>query len=130
MRAPLAWLAAILLLGDGTAHAQTRDFSVSVLKRAPLTGDAAREAVVATAEFAPGASTGWHTHPGDEYATVLEGVLEVRARDRAPLRVEAGQAYHNARGVIHETRNVGSARARVLSTFVVDRGQPLVQPVK
>lgn len=90
--------------------------------------DPERDAVVVRAVFAPGSSTGRHSHPGDEYATVIEGQLELRVDGLAPQRLEAGQAYHNARGVLHETVNPGAVPARVVSTFIVPRGQALVQP--
>ena len=110
--------------------AQPPGLTLKTLKRTTVSGDATREAVLVSAEFAPGASTGWHSHPGDEYATVLEGALEISTRGKPVLRVEAGEAYHNARGAIHETRNAGAGSARVVSTFVIDKGQPLVLPAK
>ena len=84
---------------------------------------------MATAEFAPGATTGRHTHPGDEYATLLEGELELLMEGQPARRVLAGEAYHNARDVVHETRNVGPGAARILSTFVIEKGQPIMKPV-
>jgi quercetin dioxygenase-like cupin family protein len=102
--------------------------TVRVLMRTTVSGDDSREAVVGVAEFPPGASTGRHTHPGDEYATVLEGQLEILA-DGQPIRhVEAGEAYHNLRDVVHETRNVRAVAAKVVSTFVIAKGQPISQP--
>jgi quercetin dioxygenase-like cupin family protein len=112
------------------AGAQSHGLAVKPLLRTTVSGDATKEAVVATAEFAPGGTTGRHFHPGDEYATVLEGALELRVDGRAPRRVRAGEAYHNPRGVIHETRNVGNGRARVASTFIIEKGKPLLEPVK
>lgn len=103
-------------------------FAVTPLLRTQPSGEPTREAVIAHGEFAPGASTGRHTHPGDEYAYVIEGTLELLVDGRETRRVGAGQAYHNPRGLVHETRNAGESIARVASTFVVDRGVPLLQP--
>ncbi len=60
---------------------------------------------------------------------MIEGTLEVRADGREPKRVTAGESYHNPRGVVHETRNIGDGTARVVSTFIVDKGRPIVEPV-
>ena len=81
------------------------------------------------AEFAPGGTTGVHTHPGDEYTVVLQGTLELTAEGRETRRVSAGDVYHNPRGLIHQARNVGETPARVAITFIIDKGQPITQPI-
>ncbi len=132
-RVHFAALCAVLLVCVGLpidlAYAQPQGFFPKVHSRAALTGDDTKEVVVASAEFAPGGTTGRHSHPSaDEYALVLEGTLELRVEGREPSRVNAGEAYHTPRGVIHETRNVGGGVARAATTFVVDKGKPLTQP--
>ena len=103
--------------------------TVKVLMKTTVSGDESREAIIGMGEFPPGASTGRHTHPGDEYATVLEGELEI-VRDGQPTKhVKAGEAYHNERNVVHETHNAGTATAKVVSTFVIAKGQPISKPV-
>ena len=126
-------LAAMFLLCAGlpvdSAYAQPQGFTPKVHLRSALTGDDQKESVVASAEFAPGGTTGRHSHPwADEYALVLEGTLELIVEGREPRRISAGEAYHTTRGVIHETRNVGGGVARAATTFVVDKGKPLTQP--
>lgn len=130
-RNPLAsalLLAALLAPASGQAAEPPRPFVPTLLQRVPLSGHETLEGASLTAVLAPQASTGWHLHPGDEYAILLEGQLEIRYRDREARVVRAGEAYHNARGVVHETVNTGSVPARIASTFVVDRGAPIVQP--
>lgn len=111
-------------------HAQAQGLVAKPLLRTTLSGDDTKEAVIVTAEFAPGGTTGRHTHPGDEYATVLQGTLELCLEGREPRRVSAGEAYHNPKGVVHETRNVGDGPAQVASTFVIEKGKPLSQPAR
>jgi quercetin dioxygenase-like cupin family protein len=110
------------------AHAQAPGLAVKPLLRTTLSGDATKESVMVAAEFAPGATTGRHTHPGDEYTYVLQGTLEISGEGREPRRVTVGDVYHNPRGLVHEARNVGDGPARVAITFVVDKGQPITQP--
>ncbi len=121
---------ALIAMLAPSAHAQSVGMTVKPLLRTMLSGDDTKEVVIASAELAPGGTTGRHTHPGDEYATVLQGTLELLADGREPRRVSAGDAYHNARGSVHETRNVGDGPARLVGTFVIDKGKPLVEPVK
>jgi len=115
--------------GNPTAvRAQPQGVTPSILLRTNVSGDEGKEAVIGFAEFAVGATTGRHTHPGDEYATVLEGTLEIRVEGSEPRRVSAGEAYHNPKGIVHETRNVGEIPARVAGTFIIEKGRPLSEP--
>jgi len=129
-QAALAAAFVILAGSAGLVQAQAVGFTVTPLLRTTLSGDPTKEVIVASGQFEPGGTTGRHTHPGDEYATLLEGTLEILVAGQAPQRVTAGEAYHNARAVIHETRNVGEVVARVISTLVVERGRPLIEPIK
>jgi len=52
--------------------------------------------IVQTHDYVPGASTGWHTHPGPVYITVTQGALafyEVDDPTCSPHVVTAGQGY-------------------------------------
>lgn len=109
--------------------AQAPGVSAKPLLRTTLSGDDSKESVMLAVEFAPGSTTGRHTHPGDEYTVVLQGTLELSAEGRETRRVSAGDVYHNPRGLVHEARNVGETPARVTITFVVDKGQPITQPI-
>ena len=125
-------VAALVLAGGvffaDTVPAQAPGIAVKPLLRTSLSGDAAKETLIVSAEIAPGATTGRHKHPGDEYASVLTGTLELRVEGHDVRRVSAGDAYHNPGGVIHETRNVGDVPAKVAIVFVVGKGKPLTEP--
>jgi quercetin dioxygenase-like cupin family protein len=112
------------------ATAQASGITSKPLLRSSVSGDSTKESILVALEFAPGASTGRHSHPGDEYAAVLQGTLELRLDGQEPRRVTAGEAYHNPQGVVHETRNVGETVARTVATFVVEKGKPLVVPAQ
>lgn len=121
---------AIVLVGFGSANAnaQAPGITAKPLLRTTLSGDDTKESVMMSVEFAPGSTTGRHTHPGDEYTVVLQGTLELSAEGRETRRVSAGDVYHNPRGLVHEGRNVGDTPARVAITFVIDKGKPISQP--
>jgi quercetin dioxygenase-like cupin family protein len=124
----LAALAASLLLALA-ASAQPTGIAIQPLLKAPVSDVAGKQTTIALATFAPGATTGRHLHEGDEYATVLEGELELNVEGQAPRRLSAGMAYHNPKGVVHETRNTSGAAARISTVLVIDLGRPLTTPV-
>ena len=109
--------------------AQAPAVSSKALLQAPLSDDTAKEVVMRLVEFPPGAALGRHTHPGDEFAFVLQGTLEISADGGQPRRVSTGDTFHNPRGIIHQARNVGDTPVRLAATFILDKGKPLVQPV-
>ena len=134
-RTPALNIVAVFLitatLNGFVASAQPHGFTGTPLLHANVSGDDTREAVIATAEFAPGGTTGRHTHPGDEYGTVVEGTLEFLVEGRAARRATAGEAFHNPKGVVQETRNVGPgiARGRRVGSSS-RRGKAWVQPAQ
>ena len=101
-----------------------------LLHNEPVSGVPDREAFMAKIEFPPGSTTGKHIHPGDEFATVIAGELQLNVEGQPPRIVKAGESYHNLQGVPHETKNISSAPAQTIATFVVEKGKPLTQPIK
>ncbi len=86
------------------------------------------ETVIGLAEVAPTANIGRHTHFGVESGYVLEGefVLQVEGQPDKPLKV--GDAYQVPPGAIHDAR-VGDKGAKVIATYVVEKGKPFASPV-
>lgn len=78
-----------------------------------------------TREFATGASSGWHTHPGVELGIVLSGEMELRTADGTVRRFGPGQTFTVPRGTIHNGVNVAPGPSRMAITYVYDRGQPV-----
>lgn len=74
--------------------------------------------------FLRGGSSGWHTHPGIELGHVLSGVTEMRLADGTSRRYAAGESFVIPRGVVHNGVNAGRAPARLLITYIVDKGAP------
>jgi quercetin dioxygenase-like cupin family protein len=87
-----------------------------------------REAVTVVGEFQPGASPGRHTHPGEEISYVLEGSLLLEEEGKPAVTVTAGQAFLIPSGAIHNATNKGSGTARILATYIVEKGKPLATP--
>ena len=102
-------------------------YKVTPLLKGPVTGDPNKETVMIRVDWPPNVSTGRHTHPGDEYGTVLEGTLISQDEGGEWKTYNAGESYHKVPGVVHETKSVDQP-AKSLNVFVVEKGKPMVQP--
>jgi len=82
--------------------------------------------VVRTNDYAPGASTGWHTHPGPVFITVTEGEVtfyEVDDPTCSPTVVSAGQGYVDS-GRGHIGRNETGNPAKDVAIVIAPVGGP------
>ena len=122
-----ATITVALALIAGIAIAQAPGITRTILQRGDVPQEGAREVVLGSAEIAGGGSTGRHTHHGPETGYVLEGttMLEI---DGEPVKIlKAGDSYFIPAGKIHNARSLGGT-ARVLATYVVEKGKPLAVP--
>ncbi len=85
-----------------------------------------REVVQVRVDFAPGGVAPEHSHPGEEIAYVIEGLLEYRLEGKPPVTLKAGEALFIPAGTIHSAKNVGSGNGAELATYLVEKGKPLV----
>jgi hypothetical protein len=82
--------------------------------------------VVRTHDYAPGGSTGWHTHPGPVFITVLQGTVTFYEYDDptcTPTVVSAGQGYVDT-GRGHYGRNETGAPAKDVTVIFAPVGLP------
>ena len=122
---------AILLVAGlaGAASAQQTGFTRVMLQDQDLS-IASHHVVQARAEFQPGVASGRHTHPGEEISYVLEGQVEVTIDGKPTVVVKPGETFFIPAGAVHEGRNAGSTVAKILGTYVVEKGKPLSTPAK
>ncbi len=81
--------------------------------------------VVRTHDYAPGSSTGWHSHPGPVFITVTEGQVTFYERDDptcTPKVVSKGQGYVDT-GKGHIGRNESGAPAKDVTVIFAPVGQ-------
>ena len=128
-----ATLAAFALGGIALAQ-QNPPVSPSPVKRTPIgkieVPGGQYEVITGLVEIAPGFKAGRHFHPGIVDATVLEGEFWL-AIDGQPEKVyTAGQSLELPMKAIHNEGAVGTKPAKVIAVYVVEKGQPLVNPVK
>lgn len=81
------------------------------------------DAQIYVVSFEPASDTGWHTHPGPEYAMVKAGEIVLqRAPDCKKITVKAGQGVFIPGGTPHVAHNVGKEPAEVYASLLMPAG--------
>ncbi|EZP25722.1 cupin domain-containing protein [Pseudomonas sp. RIT288] len=111
---------------DAQAMSWQQGLSRTDLIRQDL-GDADREVLQARIDFDPGVTAPRHAHPGVEVAHVLRGTLEYQLEGRPAVTLKAGDSLFIPAGVAHVAKNVGQDQGVELATYVVKKGQPLLE---
>jgi hypothetical protein len=81
--------------------------------------------IVRMHDYAPGSSTGWHSHPGPVFIEVIEGQVAFYERDDptcTPKVVSKGQGYVDT-GKGHLGRNESGAAAKDVSVILAPVAQ-------
>lgn len=112
------------LIGRGTynpfdVRGDPKSLDVAVESKRPV------DIVVRTHDYAPGSSTGWHTHPGPVFITVLDGAVTFYEYDDpscTPKVVKKGEGYVDT-GRGHIGRNETGSPARDVTVFLAPVAQ-------
>jgi quercetin dioxygenase-like cupin family protein len=90
----------------------------------------AKEILIGSATLPAGSVIGYHTHPGDEAGYVLKGSLILKVKGQPDRVLKAGDSFFNPRGAIHSVMAPADGDgATAVSTWIIDKGQPLATPV-
>ena len=76
-----------------------------------------------------GVKVGRHTHPGIESAYVLEGGFELPIEGQPTRTTKPGDGFQIPPNTPHAGGTAGSAKTRLIITYVVEKGKPLASPV-
>lgn len=88
-------------------------------------GGQATTLLVQNLVLAPGAHSGWHTHPGPEFSVITAGGVNLRiATDCSVTGYGEGQAVFIPAGVVHKVENAGPADATVVANYTLPAGAP------
>jgi quercetin dioxygenase-like cupin family protein len=130
----IALCAALAVVPTGVSHAQQLPAATQqtqTIKRTPLqkfdVPGTNYETVIGIAEIVPNVNIGRHTHPGPESGYMLEGEMTLLVEGQPPLEVKTGQSYRVPPGAIHDAKT-GANGAKVIATYVVEKGKPLASP--
>jgi quercetin dioxygenase-like cupin family protein len=84
-----------------------------------------REIVQVLTEIPAGVESGWHTHPGEEVGYIVAGTVEMAVHGRPALTLHAGDGFLIPPRTPHNARDIGPGTGHMLSTYIVEAGQPL-----
>ena len=118
-----------LLLAAGTSSASSLNAGIErvVLQQQDFPDDTYRTVTVRVT-IARGATVARHTHPGVEMAYIVSGRGEIAMARRPARIVTAGDSFAVPVRTAHTLRNVGGEALVVVSTYVVDKTQPISTP--
>jgi len=107
---------------------QTQSIKRIPLQRFDVPGTA-YETVIGIAEIAPNITIGRHTHPGPESGYLIEGSFELLIDGEPPRLLKARESYKVPPRTVHDAKT-GSQGAKVIATYVVEKGQSLASEAK
>ena len=112
-----------------TEPQQSVDELAGKLKRTELQRSASsipcREIVQVLTEIPAGVESGWHVHPGEEVGFIVAGTVEMMIREQEMLTLHAGDGFLIPPRTPHNALDIGPETGRMLSTYIVEMGQPL-----
>ena len=122
--------AALVGLGlSATVYAQAPAIKRSIMQKADVPDGKKHEVVFGMAELPAGVAIGKHSHPGIEQGTVISGEVLLMVDGQPEKAYKPGDSWQIPVGVAHDAK-AGSAGAKVIVTYTVEKGQPLAIPVK
>lgn len=84
-----------------------------------------RDIVQVLTEIPVDVSSGWHHHPGEEVGYIVGGKVRMEREDAATQILNAGEGFLIPPGVSHNATDLGPDTGRMLSTYIVETGQPI-----
>jgi quercetin dioxygenase-like cupin family protein len=121
--------AAAGLIVASAAAAQEKGVSRANLSRHDLS-DPGHEAIQVEVNLEPKAEVPRHSHPGEEIVYVLRGVVEYRLDGQPAARLKRGDTLFIPYGIVHSVKNVGAGPATEITTYLVTKGKPLLEPAQ
>jgi quercetin dioxygenase-like cupin family protein len=120
---------AALIMGQAPALAED---AVSVLMKQSLADMAGKVATVLTVDYAPGAASGPHIHPGSVFAYVLEGAVVSQLDGGEPITYTKGQSWYESPKTPHiVSKNASKTEpAKLLVLLLSQEGEAIKAPVK
>jgi quercetin dioxygenase-like cupin family protein len=86
---------------------------------------AGRDIVQVRTEIPAGVESGWHIHPGEEVGYIVAGTVRMEIRDQPTLTLHPGDGFLIPPRTPHNATDLGPDTGVMLSTYIVEAGQPL-----
>jgi quercetin dioxygenase-like cupin family protein len=84
-----------------------------------------RDIVQVRTEIPAGVASGWHTHPGEEVGYIVAGTVQMEIQDRPTLTLRPGDGFLIPPRTPHNALDLGPDTGQMLSTYIVEVGQPI-----
>jgi quercetin dioxygenase-like cupin family protein len=134
LQTTLGALAVVMAGGtrDGAAQSsQAKPVTRTEMFRQALPDVRGKEVIVVSMEYAPGAESTKHRHPGPVFAYVARGAIVSQLGTEPPVTYGEGEMWYEAPGAIHSiSRNASETEsAKLIAFFVADQKQVLTEPI-
>jgi quercetin dioxygenase-like cupin family protein len=114
---------------DAVQQSEPADALAATLKRTEIQRGPlslpGREMVQVRTEIPVGVASGWHTHPGEEVGYIIAGTVQMEIRDQPTLILNAGDGFLIPPRVPHNALDLGPDTGMMLSTYIVEVGEPI-----
>ena len=114
---------------DAVKQSEPADALAATLKRTEIQRGPlslpGREMVQVRTEIPVGVASGWHTHPGEEVGYIIAGTVRMEIQDQPTLILNAGDGFLIPPRVPHNALDLGPDTGLMLSTYIVEIGQPI-----
>ncbi|KRF46466.1 hypothetical protein ASH01_22035 [Terrabacter sp. Soil811] len=111
------------------ARARPADELASSLKRTEVQHSSSsipgRDIVQVLTEIPVGVESGWHFHPGEEVGYIMSGTVQMQIRGQDTLILDAGDGFLIPPRTPHNALDLGPGTGRMLSTYIVEVGEPV-----
>jgi len=118
---------ALMILGAVAQPAQP-PAKRTILQQADVASSPAQETLFGTVEIAPGSGNAFHTHNGSEIGYVLQGHIRLEVKGQPSRDLGPGDSFMVPRGQVHRSVLVGNEPVKLVNTWTVDKGVPLLVP--
>jgi quercetin dioxygenase-like cupin family protein len=116
-------------MSDAKTAAQPGDDLAATLKRTEIqhrgSSIPGRDIVQVLTEIPVGVSSGWHIHPGEEIGYIIAGTVQMEINGQPTLILQAGDGFLIPPRTPHNATDLGPDTGQMLSTYIVETGQPI-----
>jgi len=100
----------------------------TILQQTDVAASPAQETLFGTVEIAPGSGNAFHTHNGSEIGYVVQGHIRLEVKGQDSRELGPGESFLVPRGAVHRSVLVGNEPVKLINTWTVDKGTPLLVP--
>jgi quercetin dioxygenase-like cupin family protein len=109
---------------QGDTSSRPSDTTVKELMTRALEGQAGKEILMETVEYAPGGKSPPHRHNAQVFVYILDGQVRMQVKGAAPVTLGPGDTFYEGPNDVHEvSENASTTRsARFLVVMVKGKG--------